>query len=399
MVSLVLLTTEELLESNRFWCRLDSLWITEDLEPFDEVNPEDIYVKPLTRDSYYAKYPDIARSESEDENPITITGFQHKYCEWRSKVFLKKICENRRSSLQFLRQKARSNETSNAESTRRHSSVFEKATNAPVFNNDERVSDFFNRLLKSVPPPPLEELNREPSNSIIEPPKDNNFNNITIPEDYTAFEEDTIIQGSNSKGQPASSTLKRSRKKSGNSRKSFCEFEHKESWYETIYGLSDLLLDSDHSSSCEFTSDVTIVEVKMDDLNNNSDSYKNCNISNEYEFESWSDVIMPLGQLDDEISAGKEEFVSQSHDEVSKITEISETDDETGYARFAVYKIYQTLKIERGMIDSSSMKDFHIDDETEGVGDQCKSVDDNNASYIETVYRLVPSNDDYYYEN
>lgn len=388
MVSIVLLTTEEVLESNRFWCRLDSDWITEDLEPFEDVKVEDIYEKPLTRDSYYAKFPDIVRSESEDETPMTIAGFQQKYCEWRTKIFLKKICENRRNSIQFYKRQS-VNDSSNPPKTRRHSSVIENSSRAPASQlegskNDERVRDFFHRLLKSVPPPPpIEEL----SSSIVEAPKDKNFSDIVIPEDYAAFEEDTITQNEHFK--PTSSTLKRSRKRSSyTKRRSFVEFEHRESWYETIYGVSDLILNSDISISYD-KSDVTIVQVKQDDPNNNSESHKNLNISNEY-YESWSeDVISPFYLCIDEITTAEEEIVSQSGGNDS-IADISLTDDETAYARFAVYKIYQTLKIESGIADSSSLVDFYMSiEEYDGIDDQCKRVNEN-ASYVETVYRLVP---------
>ncbi|CAG9109995.1 unnamed protein product [Plutella xylostella] len=391
MVSILLLTTEEVLASNTYWCRLGAVWVTEDLEPFEDVRPEDLYVKPLSRDSYYAKFPDIARSESEDENSMTLTGFKDKYCQWRSKIYAKRINAERRNSsqLNYSGKTSQSNPSYQEWSTRRLSSVSEVSaeSNAPenrslkVENNDDKVRAFFTRLLESVPPPPIQELQdtvEAKSCSILEGPNCIiDFNSIDVPNDYSEFESDKIAQKIDGNSLPRTSTLKRRRRRSCSLRKraSYTEFEHCESWYETIYGVTDLILKGEYVSESDDDGDdseslnLTVIPVEpKDHIGEEKETVQDC----EY-FESWSEVLSAYDDESFEVlihsdhsPQSSEQIISQSHygDMIIKdIDESLEADDETGYARFAIYKIYQTLKLEDGICDSSSMKEFKGEDE------------------------------------
>lgn len=378
MVSIVLLTTEEVLQRNGYWFRLDTLWVTEELEPFEEVKPEHVCIKPLTRDFYYAKYPDITRSESEDENSMSLNGFRMKHDEWKTKIKIKKFIASRRSScnsrfsvsvVETRSSESLSNDTRRVTSLVDQTSVRKSGNELKSNTNDDKVKDFFNRLLASVPPPPIEDLDDESkANSIIMPPRTENFNEINLPE-YAEFENSKLLQASSEQSLlPKTSTLKIAKH-----RVSFNfnnESEDRDSWHESIYGLSDLVAptNSEHrsmSSACSMAS-----------------------------FPSWSEIINECG-LDNSIVRSKEslrsteEILSRSHRNF-KIEDIhnEQSDDEDAYAKFAIYKIYNTIKTNKGMIDSSSMKDLGEVNEDEKFNNMI------DASQLLNMYSLVPTSVD-----
>ncbi|PZC75064.1 hypothetical protein B5X24_HaOG206792 [Helicoverpa armigera] len=398
MVSIVLLTTEEVLQRNGYWSCLDTVWITEELEPFEEVKPEHLYIKPLSRDYYYAKYPEIPRSESEDEHSLTLSGFQSKHSEWKSKVCVKRFDAQRRNSrqshLSFNEVKARNSASFNKEtrratswseqyccnnvpSTTRHNANTESI---PSRNHDEKVRDFLNRLLESVPPPPIEELQDSSDDinacSIVEPPKEFvAFDDIEIP-GYADFENDKILQTERGHSLlPATSTLKKSQRRvSFNLNTSRTEFESNESWYDSIYGISDLML----SASGE-----NIIR-DLDSFN------ASLNTGDQDNFPSWSEILMEC-EVNDSIVRSQdstEEVISKSHCVDAQIQDLGSddiSDEETCYARFAIYKIHQTMKIQGHMVDSSPMKDLSEDD--------CNFTDKKleDPYFFGAMYRLAPN--------
>ncbi|KAJ2946632.1 hypothetical protein O0L34_g12689 [Tuta absoluta] len=388
MVSIVLLTTEEILSRNGFWYCLDNMWITEDMDPFEEVKPEHVYAKPLSRDHYYAQYPEIPRSESEDENSISIRGFLYKHREWKSKISIRKFDESRRHSVGSLNP-ANSNPALNV--SRRVTSLVENAKKVSAskeelcnISNDERIRAFFNRLIESVPPPLLEgsHENKETNCSIITPqiimtPEE--MNDIALP-DYDDFEKGKMLQNDHGSSLvPGTSTIRRKKNSTFNSNSLKSNFEDCATWNETIYGISDVV-DGCHQSCVTESSNLSdsFYGVTQSDISEN--------------VPSWSEIVDDCG-LDDILKRAEsvdamEEIVSQSHcaDEIV-LDFTQDNDDEIEYARFAIYKIYQTLKLNNGMIDSSSMKDFDGENiESNYASKNAKS----DLSFRGSFYHLAP---------
>lgn len=195
MVSIVLLTTEEVLQKNVFWYYLDAIWATKELEPFEEIKQEHMFVKPLSRDIYYTKYPDIPRSESDEENSLSLNGFKSKHREWKFKICVRRFDAQRRNSRQsylssndvrFTRSGLLSNENNTVTVVKTcHKEkpyVDYNKTTSPGRNN-EKVLDFLKRIQESVPPPPIEDFlysKDAAPNLTKEPNKYMNFNNIEI---------------------------------------------------------------------------------------------------------------------------------------------------------------------------------------------------------------------------
>lgn len=370
MVSIVLLTTEEVLQRNGYWFCLDTIWVTEEMEPFEEVKPEHVCLKPLTRDFYYAKYPDIPRSESEDENSLSLNGFRTKHDEWKTKIRIKKFVESRRSScssrLSVSGVGTRSSESLNSGNRRITSLVDQKPDIRFQSKNDEKVKDFFKRLLESVPPPTIEDLDgdRGASSTSIMLPKKEDLNEIKLPE-YAEFESGKLLQASSEQNlQPKTSTLKKAKHRV--SFNVYSEFEDRESWHESIYGISDLVAQK------------------------NSGHRTISGASSMASFSSWSEIINECGVNSSIVRSreslrSSEEILSRSHCN-AKIENFSENcDSEDTYAKFAIYKIYKTFKINKGMIDSSSLRDM---DEAHEDTKHSNVID---ASHLFNMYSLVPN--------
>lgn len=349
MVSIVLLTTEEVLKRNVFWHYLDATWIAEELEPFKKVKQEHSYTKPLSRDTYYAKNPDIPRSESEDESSLTVSGFKTKHKEWKSKIYIRKV--NKRHSIQS-NSSTKSGKNISLETcvTQRafKSSGKEKTFIFKELNSDqERVKNFFDRLLESVPPPPLDDIDSS-NNSAEEPKFFHNLSNFDVL-DYTDFENNIIA--------PKTSTLKKSKNKVSFGMTSVISISDSyESWYETIYGLSEIVKEIKCSSD-------------SDDI-------------------SWSDVVNSCGLKESALireEIFKSEFlISKSHGD-SEIFDIS-GDEDTGYAKFEMDILNRSLKMENGLLNSSSIISLH-----------CKSSEiikinalNRNQSFYDNLYRIAP---------
>ncbi|KAL4703149.1 hypothetical protein ACJJTC_016750 [Scirpophaga incertulas] len=417
MVSITLLTTEEVLQRNGFWYTLDNLWIAKELEPFEEVKPEHMYIKPLSRDFYYALYPDIPRSESEEDNSASYTAFQVKHKEWKAKVCLRKFDEERRSSQLSI--SSRSNRSNN--STGRGSAGvisvhnkkdIDKSINS-FRNNDERIRAFFNRLLENIPPPPLPEPQEDDKKSLMSEKlslvseiskikkqtniKDEKyFQDLELP-DYSDFERSKIFEAHlNDELIPSTSTLKKPKKKVSFSVKSFkSDFEECQSWYESFYGVPDISVTVKKASK-EITNDSSeiineVCEMEYDELQEDIMMQQNNEINT---FVSWSEIVNDCGVSGsflsrEGISRSLEKIISRSHCVDAKSCQNVDNDDdddpELDYAKFAIYKIHQTLKIDHGMIDSSSMKDF-------GNADVLSKETSFNADerYFESIYRLAP---------
>lgn len=391
MVSIVLLTTEEVLQRNRFWYCLDAVWITEEMEPFEEVKPEHVYSKPVSRDFYYAKYPDIPRSESEDENSITVSGFKSKHHEWKSKICIRRFDAKRRSSNCSF--KSQNSNPSLNDVSRRVTSLVDRSKELCTArvalrneSNDEKVRAFFNRLLQSVPPPPIEYL-QETINSVnssllpSSPRNDEELNDLELP-NYDDFEKDKMIQ-SDTNVLPGTSTLKRNQRRVSFDTNSFkADFEHCDTWFENIYGVSDLLgIDTKSNSLGDEETSIGEFDEELDDPTNSA---------------SWSDIVSRYG-LDNSIVRSEEslelmdEIISKSHCGDVVMSDVSQDDDDdSGYARFAVYKIYQSLKIDDGMTDSSSMKNFDGDNNEDNIEDKLFK---STLSFHGSVYRLAPIDD------
>lgn len=425
MVSIVLLTTEEVLQRNGYWYRLDSLWIAEELEPFEEIKPEQFYVKPLPKDVYYTKYPDIPRSESDEETSISLSGFKTKHREWRSKICVRKFDAQRRNSLQLSVSIRSGNSNSSLNNrSRRVTSLVNIAqenqtpqiTSHDQPDNDEKIRCFFKRLLESIPPPPLQDLREnipnEHSRSIIECPKEEKcFDDIDLP-DYADFEKDKMLERNRDQDiiPAGTSTWKKiKRKVSFRLKSNKSDFEHSESWYESIYGVSDMIVPATTTESRNTTTTTDesgdflneVCEMEYDEL---SDEIKPCssdetspNEPDESEnLASWSEIMTYCGVSDTILKSEDslkqmEDIISRSHCADTKSFECllddADEDDELGYARFAVYKIHQTLKVEEGMIDSSSMKDFSIDEDNKFAEN---NTDQTGSSFYGNIYRLAP---------
>ncbi|KPJ06641.1 Uncharacterized protein C9orf172 [Papilio machaon] len=384
MVSIMLLTTEEVLQQNGYWYCLDTTWITVEMEPFEEVKPEHLFSKPLSRDVYYTKYPDIPRSESEDENPITVTGFRSKHEEWKSKIRIRKLESRKRYSSQSNYSVKSSNSNPSLlcnNTTTRVTSLVQKPIEQSVsINNDSKVRAFFQRLLQSVPPPPVEDLTESKRCSILETPEqDKDFNNIDVP-DYAEFEKDKILNLHHEKSLvPHTSTLKRKQRKvTFNTDSSKCS-----SWYESIYGVSDII-GSKESLLRTSRSSLVVPEIKPTEVDTESPK-SNGSLS-------WADLLKSCGVGDSILnsteSLHKDDIVSQSHCANDKVFDISSEDDETEYAKFAVHKICQTLKIQRGIIDSSSMNDLN---NVEQLKSHITKLD---PTFYSVLYRLTPKDID-----
>ncbi|GBP27795.1 hypothetical protein EVAR_94199_1 [Eumeta japonica] len=396
MVSIVLLTTEEVLSRNSYWCRLDTLWVTVDLEPFEDVEPEHLFTKPLSRDAYYARYPEIERSESEEETSMTVAGFRNKYDQWRSKIMIRRIIkqQDRSKKSKFSNRSPRSSTSLLSDLSKSSSNEIIKA-NADRNSNDQRIEAFLTRLLENIPPPPISEVNdkvpeihenNEMSVFIVQK-IDNNFNDVEIP-DYDEFVNHKALI--NDEAAQRCSTLKKEMHRGKN-----IEFLCSESWNDTIYGLPDLQLPGPIKQLIRSNNSLSMLSF---DNNRNTndldfDDYFEENLTNEYEYtESWSDVInIQHCSEDDSIvepnflykCASQEEIVSRSHCNDLNIFDISDSDDERDYAKFAIYKIYKSTNQENGMMDSSSMMNLYCED--------INNTDlKSNPSLFYDIYRLAP---------
>ncbi|XP_045785975.1 uncharacterized protein LOC123881307 [Maniola jurtina] len=382
MVSIVLLTTEEVLQRNGFWYCLDTIWITQDMEPFEDVKPEHVYSKPLSRDIYYAKFPDIPRSESEDENSVTVKGFLNKHKEWKSKICIRKLDSQRNSMQSTFSLKSDSVCSSNRSTT---SEVLKKVKSSiteeikieiPKFNidNDERVRNFFEKLLQSIPPPPEEDLS-DLDISIIQPQRiQTEVSDIDLP-DYADFENDCILHSNEEQNTgPVSSTLKKSNHKSSSSVNSLRnENPDQFEWYETIYGMSDLM---DSKETREFTNSThRLTTMETDDII------------------SWSEIVEMCGLTEsifEKETLDNEKVISQSHCVNDKISDISDSDEEEAYTKFACNKLRQSLKNKENVPDSSSMDNFNCENE-----ELIKfNIPQNDPSLYKTFYRLAPEEED-----
>lgn len=398
MVSIVLLTTEEVLQRNGFWHCLDNQWIVKEMEPFEEVKPEHVFVKPLSRDFYYTKFPEIPRSESEDENSLSLNGFRSKHHEWKSKIVLRRFDAQRRNSQSNLTVRSTGSSASINDKSKRTTAVVEKSfvpnttkNTTQTKTNDDRVREFFMRLIESVPPPPIEDLqvNSEIDCSIIEKPQEtNDLSDIDLP-DYADFEKNKILEQNPEHNLPSTSTLKRSQRKvSFNLNSIKRNFESSDSWYESIYGVSDIIV-RNSGALIEGSHDYETIDLsKYKDLYNDSDSI---NYSSEY-FPSWSEIMSDCGisgsiLKNDDSSDNIEEIISRSHCIEPKVIDLNvddDDDDDIGYARFAIYKIHQTLKIEAGMIDSSPLRNM------EEESDNSENIAFKANTFRGSIYHLAP---------
>lgn len=388
MVSLVLLSTEEVLQRNGFWHCLDSVWVTEDLEPFEEVLPEHIFAKALSRDIYYTKYPDIPRSESEEENSITVNGFRCKYLQWTSNICIRRFDAKRRNSSCSIKSRANSNLSVNNVS-RRVTSLVEESTNLHAskenkYNeNDEKVRAFFTRLLQNVPPPPVSDLQETGiyrNQSIIVPSlREKDFDKIEIP-NYDDFENKMLQPIENR--QVGTSTLKKQKKVSF----SLSSVNNDSaSWNESIYGVEELVQPGTESITREILDNAETLEYETTNMSQGTNSSVTV-------YTSWSEIVDAFSLNDNFLSRdslASEEIISQSQCRDVIMADDTEDDEETEYAKFAVYKIYQTLKLEGGMIDSSPLKDFNMENVQE---DKCSSTTETN-SFFRSMYRLAPVDD------
>ncbi|CAH2100299.1 unnamed protein product [Euphydryas editha] len=371
MVSIVLLTTEEILQRNVFWHSLDSTWITQELEPFEDLKPEHIYAKPLSRDVYYARYPDIPRSESEDEISMTVNGFKIKHQEWKTKIRIRNIDSKRRNSSNSNTCSVRSGNSSITNEVTNRITSFHgenvEIINETFKNNDERVRDFFNRLVENVPPPPIQDLSE--NNSIVIP-QTRDMDDIDVP-DYKDFENDRMydLNNENATG-PITSTLKKLNREIIFDSLIYSDSDEFESWYETIYGVSDLMESSDN----EFED--------VNEVTTNSEC-----------FISWNEIVN-MCNLGDSIlrsreSLDNENLISQSHCLNNSMSDISDDDEETAYAKFAFHKLHQSLKIKGQNCDSSSLENLNYQN-VEFLNSNIANMD---PSLYRVFYRLAPSID------
>ncbi|CAG5041651.1 unnamed protein product [Parnassius apollo] len=360
------------------------------MEPFEEVKPEHLFAKPLSRDVYYTKYPDVPRSESEDENPLTVSGFIAKHEEWKSKIRIRKLESRKRYLSQSNYSKSSKSNTPfiGDNSTTRVTSVTQKTTEeiaTAANNNDEKVRAFFDRLLENIPPPPVEDLDTDKRCSIIIPPEqDKDFNNVDLP-DYANFEKDKNLNLKHEKSLvPSTSTLKRKQRKvTFNTDASKCD-----SWYETIYGVSELIGSRESLEKAFTTNNVVLPQLLSKEADNELPKFNDSKGSL-----SWSDLVKSCG-ISDSILNNEESFnnydniVSRSHCTDGKILDVSFDDDEISYTKFAVHKICQTLRIEKGIIDSSSMNDLN---NMEHLKNYVSKID---PTFYSSLYRLAPTDVD-----
>ncbi|CAH2068294.1 unnamed protein product, partial [Iphiclides podalirius] len=383
MVSIVLLTTEEVLQRNGYWYCLDTTWISVEMEPFEEVKPEHMFAKPLSRDVYYTKHPDIPRSESEDENPLTVSGFKTKHEEWKSKIRIRKLESRRRHSSQsnYSVKSANSNPSvTGDDTTTRITSLMQRTEDKSDSHtsNDSKVRAFFSRLLQSVPPPPLSDMAEARRCSIIEQTPDKDFNSVDLP-DYSDFEKDRILNPKHEKSLvPSTSTLKRRlRKVTFNT-----DVTRSDSWYETIYGVSDMIGSRDSLQAVSDGALSTQLPTKEVDNDSPKDNDTKGSLS-------WSDLFSHCGLGGsilncEDLSNREENIVSRSHCANDSVLDLSLDDDEAAYAKFAVYKICQTLKIDEGIIDSSSMNDLNNIEQLKNFAAKA------DPSFYRSFYRLAP---------
>lgn len=418
MVSIVLLTTEEVLQRNGFWYCLDSLWVAEELEPFEEVRPEHAYSKPLSKDVYYTKFPDIPRSESEDENSLSLSGFRSKHREWKTNICVRRFDAQRKNSLQMSIsiRSTNSNTSLNDQSRRVTSLVKLSEVNQNTSNtvsrcetDDDKIKSFFERLIANVPPPPiteLQEISVDKNNCIIQSQSEEKlFDDIDLP-DYADFAKNKMLETNNEQETaPGTSTLKKLKKRVSfklDRKRNKSDFEHSESWYESIYGVSDVIApnvnaSSDEDESVDFLNDVC--EMEYDELSRemiqNCDNISSVHVPNDSEdCTSWSEIMTYCG-VDNSIlrfedaSKSVEDIISRSHCADAKILDclVDSDDEEVGYAKFAIYKIHQTIKIEDHMIDSSSMRDFSCEDNHDSAK---TDIVDSGNSFYGNIYRLAP---------
>lgn len=374
MVSIVLLTTEEILQRNGFWHCLDSTWITQEMEPFEEVKPEHIYLKPLSRDVYYAKHPEIPRSESEDEISITVNGFKNKHREWKTKITLRKFEDSqRRNSSQTSNVTRICKKSSSLSECERVSLTVEKTQKENISKkitiDNDRVREFLKKLYESIPPPPLEE---ESSYNMKTKELLEDVNDLDLP-DYSEFENDRKYSTSDHQIGPLTSTLKKQPHfLNSTSNILHSEADEFESWYETIYGLSDL------------------IETDDENLSNN-----NNNLNTDSDFISWTEIVN-MCEFSESIFKSKEfsdieNLISQSHHHNQDyISDISDVDDDIAYAKFAVRKLEQTLNIKSSLRDSSSVENLNIENE-EFFKTNIVHID---ASVYKAFYRLAPGDED-----
>lgn len=378
MVSVILLSTEEVLLRNAYWSRLDSLWSAEELEPFEDIKPEDLFIKPLSRDTYYTRFPDILRSDSEEENSISLTGFKNKYSLWRSRILIKKVSDRRKSQVsRSSNVSSKSLESSNRE--------VEKVKTETSQTNEEKIKAFIEKLQQSIPPPPLEELNREnKSTSIYEDILQGNGSlefDIEIPKYEEFASPEFLIKDSSV---PYCSTFKRRKNNPAELIK-----EDSLVWYETIYGVSDLV-DDDFNYTLSSSLENSINNITT----MSTHTYENIEfpllvaknkVQNE-EFQSITTDESGDYELYDKTNKS-EELISKSHCLDEHINFTPEEDSITEYAKFAVNKIYQTLKLEQGMRDSSSLQDLAVVDENGNVPTTCDL--EINKPYFSDIYRLT----------
>ncbi|CAH2249999.1 jg12853 [Pararge aegeria aegeria] len=387
MVSIVLLTTEEVLQRNGFWHCLDTIWITQELEPFEEIKPEHVYSKPLSRDIYYAKFPDIPRSESEDENSLTVKGFIDKHREWKSKICIRKL-DSRRNSTQTtfsVKSDCGSNNRSaisEASKLLKPLITVENKSEKPKRNiiNDERVRNFFRNLLQSIPPPPIEEFSREDCSIIQQQRIQTEISDIDLP-DYGDFENDCILKSNEEQNYgPITSTLKKYNNKTNSNMNSIkTDSSDQYEWYETIYGVSDLL---ESRELREFTNSTH----KLATTTENDDVI------------SWSDIVEMCGLT--ESILGRETFesenvISQSHYIKDGISDLSGSDEEDAYTKFACNKLRQSLKNKGGIPDSSSIENLNCENDEL----MKSSIIQNDPTLYKTFYRLAPDEEDLPPEN
>lgn len=381
MVSIVLLTTEEVLQRNGFWYCLDTIWITQEMEPFEEVRPEHVYSKPLSRDIYYAKFPDIPRSESEDENSLTVKGFINKHREWKSNICIRKL-DSQRNSMQSTLSVKSDSESYNRSISRRVSKKVkpliteENKTGISKLNidNDERVRNFFEKLLQSIPPPPVEDFT-DVDSSIIQPQViQAEISDIDLP-DYADFENDCILQLNEDRNGPVTSTLKKPYYKTSSSVNSFkTDNSDQFEWYETIYGVSDLIMESRETRDVTSSTHRLTSTVETDDLI------------------SWSEIVEMCGLAEsvyEKETQDSEYVISHSHFN-DGISDISGSDEEDAYTKFACNKLRQSLKNKGGIPDSSSIENLNGENE-----ELIKShIVQNDPSHYKTFYRLAPDEED-----
>lgn len=390
MVSVVLLTTEEVLQRNGFWHCLDSVWFTEELEPFDEVLPEHIFAKPLSRDFYYTKYPNIPRSESEEETSMTVNGFTCKHAQWTSKISIRSFDAKRRNSNCSIKSRVNSDLSVNNVS-KRVTALIEESKNLHAskqrnyIENDERVRAFFTRLLQNVPPPPVSDLQGTgmDSNRSINVPlqQEKEFDNMEIP-NYNDFENKMLQTIENRQIIFGTSTLKK--QKIENVSLGSVNNDS-DSWNESIYGVAELI----HHETGSNVEKLEYEKTNMSQGNQGTNSSFTV-------YTSWAAIMDALSLNDNFLSSdslSSEEIVSQSKYRNIILADDTEDDEETEYAKFAIYKIYQTLKLEGGMIDSSPLKDFNMENVQE---DKFGST---SGTFFGSMYRLAPVNDDDYSVN